>query len=380
MFDEATGLQNNLNRWYDPKVGRWLSEDPIEMIAGDPNFYRYVKNMVTGLLDPSGLQECPPPGHGRVYAKAGGGGGFMNPAVAPEVLDQLQAGKSGERPIEETMHVPGYGRVTGRDSLKPFYPDEIVNARTLLTPTEWDEVVKKGLENTVVAGGEESIAHGVLRDLYLRADARLGQTAQEFVRNGMRWEDAAQWRSSMTNKLKVSNRAWGNSIVDILAKLRAQKPGALPDLPSFEKLVEKYTKKGMSYEDACKKIVMRKPNLAWNRARFGLYAAGTLLFVVDLGATTCRVIEAPTWQQKLRTLATEAARITGAAGGAWAGARLGGKLGGLAGPEGGVAGGVVGAAGGAIVVGATAEAAVKALVYSMFPPDQAELQLLGTGE
>ncbi|GAB6188242.1 hypothetical protein JCM17478_37440 [Thermopirellula anaerolimosa] len=24
-FDPDTGLQNNLNRWYDPSVGRWLS-------------------------------------------------------------------------------------------------------------------------------------------------------------------------------------------------------------------------------------------------------------------------------------------------------------------------------------------------------------------
>ena len=28
-FDANTGLQNNLNRWYDARVGRWLSEDPI---------------------------------------------------------------------------------------------------------------------------------------------------------------------------------------------------------------------------------------------------------------------------------------------------------------------------------------------------------------
>ncbi|GAB6188034.1 RHS repeat-associated core domain-containing protein [Thermopirellula anaerolimosa] len=28
-FDQDTQLQNNLNRWYDPAVGRWLSEDPV---------------------------------------------------------------------------------------------------------------------------------------------------------------------------------------------------------------------------------------------------------------------------------------------------------------------------------------------------------------
>lgn len=39
-FDPDTGLQNNLNRWYDASVGRWLSEAPIGFAAGDENLYR----------------------------------------------------------------------------------------------------------------------------------------------------------------------------------------------------------------------------------------------------------------------------------------------------------------------------------------------------
>ncbi len=53
--DDATGLQNNLHRWYDPAVGRWLSEDPIGFGGGDANLYRYVGNESTGYVDPSGL-------------------------------------------------------------------------------------------------------------------------------------------------------------------------------------------------------------------------------------------------------------------------------------------------------------------------------------
>jgi len=34
QLDEATGLQNNLNRWYDAKVGRWMSQDLIGLDAG----------------------------------------------------------------------------------------------------------------------------------------------------------------------------------------------------------------------------------------------------------------------------------------------------------------------------------------------------------
>ncbi len=55
MFDDATDLQNNLNRWYDATVGRWISEDPIGFAAGDGNFYRYVGNSPTNWIDPNGL-------------------------------------------------------------------------------------------------------------------------------------------------------------------------------------------------------------------------------------------------------------------------------------------------------------------------------------
>jgi RHS repeat-associated protein len=55
QFDDATGLQYNLNRWYDPKVGRWTTEDPIGFAAGDANLNRYVGNDPVGRTDPSGL-------------------------------------------------------------------------------------------------------------------------------------------------------------------------------------------------------------------------------------------------------------------------------------------------------------------------------------
>jgi RHS repeat-associated protein len=56
-FDETTGLQNSWNRWYSPKMGRFISQDPIGFAAGDANLYRYVGNKPTTHTDPSGLQE-----------------------------------------------------------------------------------------------------------------------------------------------------------------------------------------------------------------------------------------------------------------------------------------------------------------------------------
>ena len=53
--DEATGLTNDLNRWYDQGVGRWLSKDPTGFSAGDTNPYRYGDNSPTNMTDPTGL-------------------------------------------------------------------------------------------------------------------------------------------------------------------------------------------------------------------------------------------------------------------------------------------------------------------------------------
>lgn len=41
---------------YDPKIGRWTSEDPIAFDGGDPNLYRYVGNSPTNFTDPMGLK------------------------------------------------------------------------------------------------------------------------------------------------------------------------------------------------------------------------------------------------------------------------------------------------------------------------------------
>jgi RHS repeat-associated protein len=47
-------------RWYDDDVGRFVSEDPTGFEAGDPNFYRYVRNAPTALVDPLGNEGTGP--------------------------------------------------------------------------------------------------------------------------------------------------------------------------------------------------------------------------------------------------------------------------------------------------------------------------------
>ncbi|HJT35100.1 MAG TPA: RHS repeat-associated core domain-containing protein, partial [Pirellulales bacterium] len=55
-FDPDTVLTNDDHRWYDPVVGRWISEDPIGFGGGDANVVCYVGNNPVSQVDPVGEQ------------------------------------------------------------------------------------------------------------------------------------------------------------------------------------------------------------------------------------------------------------------------------------------------------------------------------------
>lgn len=57
-WDADAKLQNNRARWYDPTIGRFLSEDPIGFDSGDPNLYRYAGNDPINFRDPSGFTQA----------------------------------------------------------------------------------------------------------------------------------------------------------------------------------------------------------------------------------------------------------------------------------------------------------------------------------
>ena len=52
---DADDLYYYRARYYDPQTQRFLSEDPIEFLSGDFNWYRYVGNNPVNFNDPSGL-------------------------------------------------------------------------------------------------------------------------------------------------------------------------------------------------------------------------------------------------------------------------------------------------------------------------------------
>jgi RHS repeat-associated protein len=55
-YDNFTGLHYYRARFYDARIGRFISEDPIGLAGGDINLYGYVWNSPNAFTDPSGLR------------------------------------------------------------------------------------------------------------------------------------------------------------------------------------------------------------------------------------------------------------------------------------------------------------------------------------
>lgn len=69
--DSETEYTHHLNRWLDPVIGKWLSEDPIGFEGGDANISRFVGNRAITSIDSDGLKEVP---GGRTIKTTGGQG------------------------------------------------------------------------------------------------------------------------------------------------------------------------------------------------------------------------------------------------------------------------------------------------------------------
>src|SRR5215469_12955579 len=91
-------------RYYDPSVGRFISEDPIG-INGGVNFYRYVRNSALNMTDPAGLYELKgfspvdvaqmTIAIGQLVAKLRASPCCVDPKLRDRILNLLQPGNYG---------------------------------------------------------------------------------------------------------------------------------------------------------------------------------------------------------------------------------------------------------------------------------------------
>jgi RHS repeat-associated protein len=97
--DTETGLQFSRNRYYDPKIGRWIEQDPLGFSAGDGNLYRYVGNGPTNATDPTGLDVTlvKELAKGIAISLANFGGGQVKIKDGPEGAVTVRKGVEIER-------------------------------------------------------------------------------------------------------------------------------------------------------------------------------------------------------------------------------------------------------------------------------------------
>ncbi|OCG40160.1 hypothetical protein A9G29_01065 [Gilliamella sp. Fer2-1] len=79
-YDEETGLHYNLNRYYDPFTGRYITQDPLG-IQGGLNSYQYVNGDPINWIDPLGLIKVENNGFEGI---AGKGATVTKPATGAE--------------------------------------------------------------------------------------------------------------------------------------------------------------------------------------------------------------------------------------------------------------------------------------------------------
>jgi RHS repeat-associated protein len=91
-LDGETGLQYNRRRYYDGKAGRWTTESPTGLAAGDGNLFRYAGNAPVVFA------------HASMAVAAGmGDGEILRPNVewSDEILKEMPSSVSDQRIREQ---------------------------------------------------------------------------------------------------------------------------------------------------------------------------------------------------------------------------------------------------------------------------------------
>ena len=216
--DAATGLQNNLNRWYDPNLGKWISQDPIGFGGGDGNLYRYVGNSPTNGTDPSGL-IVPNDGHHILPWSI-----FTNAGFSDDIQDYFNSDNARLRDDLYKSHngarVRGISEFDYRKEVQGIF-DEFMSGRdpAKLTRRQAESLIGKirDSENPII----RNYLEGVTAEIKLAKE-----TANAFVRKAKRAGksvDDALWREAREHAHEVVKLTRKGITARILSKISSSR-------------------------------------------------------------------------------------------------------------------------------------------------------------
>ena len=128
--DDGSGLYYYRARYYDPLLGRFLSEDPLGFASGSLNFYTYVGNHPLDAEDPMGLMDI---------TYAAGPLGPMNP-----VRSNFSEPGINYRVTDGAGHSWPMGQGTWERTVQDGHPFARV-----VGPAETDAVIVRGVDHTL---------------------------------------------------------------------------------------------------------------------------------------------------------------------------------------------------------------------------------------
>jgi RHS repeat-associated protein len=105
VFDAESGLFQNWNREYNPRIGQYMQSDPIGL-AGGISTFAYVEGNPLGTMDPMGLA---PPGTWDAILRASGVSNRNSPPVNPRLPDGISVSAPLFGPVSGNLTIDRYG-------------------------------------------------------------------------------------------------------------------------------------------------------------------------------------------------------------------------------------------------------------------------------
>ncbi len=136
--DKETNLYYNRHRYYDPKLGNYISQDPIGLASGEPNLMAYPRNPVQR-VDPLGLLILNPATGAGIGTVAAGPPGFavgLLLGTAALAVTSVWAAWKIYTATSRADELSGDHKAAGRDRTKAGYGGNC-------TPDDYDALMDK---------------------------------------------------------------------------------------------------------------------------------------------------------------------------------------------------------------------------------------------